>query len=412
MVQTFDAANRLLLASGLALAIAVPVESAYGKNGETVLHAFTEQRDGGFPNAGLLADAQGNLFGTAEGGGGSRNCQNGCGTVFKVAADGTESVLYAFCPVSQCTDGAAPYGGLIEDQSGNLYGTTYLGGAHNCGVVFRLAANGTQSVLHSFCATSRDGAYPLAGLIEDSAGNLYGTTSGGGDYNKCGKIGIGCGTVFKLASDGTETVLYRFHGGKDGANPYADVIMDKAGNLYGTTLLGGERGSGTVFKLAPDGTKTVLSHFGNGLDFSNPHAGLIEDRAGNLYGTSFLGGGYGLGTIFKITPKGGATALHTFTGSDGEYPQSRLLMDEAGNLYGTASRGGAGNSGTIFKLAPDGTETVLYSFCSESNCADGATPVAGLAKDRAGNLYSTTLDGGDAACDNGEGCGTVFKLTK
>ncbi len=139
---------------------------------------------------------------------------------------------------------------------------------------------------------------------------------------------------------------------------------------------------------------------------------MIEDRAGNLYGTTFDGGGYGFGTVFKITPKGKTTALYVFTGSGGEYPDFSLIMDGTGNLYGTTSEGGADNSGTIFKLAPGGTESSLYSFCSKANCTDGATPIAGLTKDKAGNLYGTTLDGGDAGCDSGEGCGTVFKLKR
>ncbi len=205
-------------------------------------------------------------------------------------------------------------------------------------------------------------------------------------------------------------MLYRFKDGTDGANPYADVIMDKTGDLYGTTLFGGAGQSGTVFELAPDGTEFVISDFEKGIVGNSPHAGLIEDKVGNLYGTTFAGGRYGLGTVFKITPKERTTALYNFTGSDGRYPESRLVMDEADNLYGTTSGGGADNLGTIFKLGPDGTESVLYSFCSQTNCTDGSTPAAGLTKDKKGNLYGTTLDGGDTRCDSGEGCGTVFKL--
>jgi len=412
MSRILGVSGKCILRGGLALAMLVPLQSAYAGNSQTVLHAFTLGGDGGFPDSGLLADEQGNLYGTTEWGGDSTNCQNGCGAVFKLAPDGTESVLYSFCPVSKCADGEQPYAGLIEDKSGSLYGTTYLGGADNFGTIFELAPDGTESVLYSFSGSSRDGANPLAGLIVDSAGNLYGTTAGGGHYNDNKCEPGGCGTVFELAPDGTETVLYRFTGGKDGGNPYAGLIMDKAGNLYGTTLFGGPGGSGVVFRLAPDGTETVLSHFKNGIDFDSPHASLIQDKAGNLYGTTFLGGGYGFGSVFKITPKGRAIALHTFTGNDGRYPESPLVVDEAGNLYGTTSEGGADNSGTIFKLDPDGTESVLHSFCSQSNCTDGATPIAGLTKDKAGNLYGTTLDGGDAGCDSGEGCGTVFKLKK
>lgn len=414
MTQTLVTLSRCVLAGGLALAMSAPLESACAKERETVLHAFTEESDGGFPNAGLLADGHGNFYGTTERGGGSTNCQNGCGTVFKLTSGGSESVLHAFG--GSGGDGAYPFAGLISDSAGNLYGTTYRGGdkrkcvqgGPGCGTVFRLAPDGTETILYRFRGGS-DGAYPLASLIADKAGNLYGTTSGGGFAHKCLHMGIGCGTVFRLAPDGTETVLYRFNGGKDGGNPYAEVIMDKAGNLYGTTLFGGMYNSGTVFRLAPDGTKTVLSHFAN-LVGDGPHGGVIEDKAGNLYGTTFDGGGYGFGTVFKITPEGSTTALYTFTGSDGRYPESRLVMDNAGNLYGTTSEGGAGNSGAIFEIAPDGAESVLYSFCSRSNCTDGATPIASLIRDKAGDLYGTALDGGDAGCDSGEGCGVVFRL--
>ncbi len=251
-----------VVAVGLVLALLFPLQSACANNHETVLHAFTEGGDGGFPDAGLLVDEQGNLYGTTVHGGDSTNCQNGCGAVVKLTPGGAELVLYSFCPQSQCADGEQPYAALIEDKAGNLYGTTYLGGAHNLGAVFRLAPDGSESVLYSFSGSSGDGAYPLASLIADSAGNFYGTTSGGGDDHKCKQLGIGCGTVFRLAPDGTETVLYRFNGGKDGANPYAGLIMDKAGNLYGTTLFGGARDSGTAYKLAPDGAESVLSQFG------------------------------------------------------------------------------------------------------------------------------------------------------
>jgi len=410
MTRTSANARRCFLQAGFALAmIAAPQAASAGKV-ETVIHAFKLGGDGGFPYASLLADKQGNFTGTTQWGGTSTQCTNGCGTVFRLTADGAESVLYSFCPASSCADGEQPLAGLIADKAGDLYGTTYLGGAHDLGTVFRLAPDGTESVLWSFGAKSGDGAYPLASLILDGAGNLYGTTSGGGHDGKCRHMGIGCGTVFRLAPDGTEVVLYRFDGKRDGGNPYAELIRDKAGNLYGTTLFGGRGQSGTVFRLAPDGAETVLSHFQNGLDFQSPHGGLIADRAGNLYGTTFLGGGYGMGSVFKITPKGEATALHVFSGGDGEYPESRLVMDAAGNLYGTTSEGGAENDGTVFELAPDGTESVLYSFCGQSKCKDGATPVAGLTKDRAGHLYGTTLDGGDVACDKGEGCGTIFRI--
>ena len=287
-------------------------------------------------------------------------------------------VLYSFCPQSGCADGAQPVAGLIMDAAGNLYGTTRIGGAGvdcggpSCGVVFKLAPDGTQTVLYSFCPQSgcADGAGPRAGLLMDAAGNLYGTTFSGGAQ--------GSGVVFKLAPDGTETVLYSFCSQAnctDGLQPFAGLIMDAAGNLYGTTKVGGTGGTGgafgqgVVFKLAPDGTQTVLYSFcsqANCTDGSTPLAGLIMDAAGNLYGTTVTGGG---------TP-------------NPDLPPP--------------------STGVVFALAPDGTETVLYSFCSQlPNCTDGASPGAGLIMDAAGNLYGTTALGGIAPGNSG----VVFALT-
>ncbi len=256
----------------------------------------------------------------------------------------------------------------------------------------------TESVLHSFTGGSSDGAFPFAGLIADSAGNLYGTTQGGGASNN--------GVVFKLAPGGTETVLHSFTGGSDGSNPlFAGLIADGAGNLYGTTEFGGGTGCGgpgcgVVFKLTPTGSSyTVLHSFAGGSgDGANPYAGLIIDSAGNLYGTTEFGGGPGCGVVFKLAPGGTETVLHTFTGSpnDGAFPTAGLFADSGGNLYGTTAGGGAppppnappcGGSGcgTVFKLAPGGAETVLYTFCRLFNCNDGAGP-SGVIADSAGNL--------------------------
>jgi uncharacterized repeat protein (TIGR03803 family) len=289
---------------------------------ETVLYSFQSgPTDGRAPGAGVIMDASGNLYGTTTVGGIS-NCAPyySCGTVFKLAPDGTETVLYTFCKQTNCTDGANPYGGLIEDGAGNLYGTTSRGGANNDGTVFKVAANGTETVLYSFCsrANCSDGGVPYSGLIQDAGGNFYGTTvSGGSVAGTCRNDG--CGTVFKLAPDGTETVLHAFSGYPgDGRAPYAGVIADSSGNLYGTTYNGGpakkHNGFGVVFELSPSGRETVLKSFSNKarqVDGLLPYAGLFLDGAGNLYGTTVSGGPkctkgvafprFGCGTVFKIS---------------------------------------------------------------------------------------------------------------
>ena len=279
----------------------------------------------------------------------------------------------------------------------------------------------TETVLHSFTGGVGDGIFPFAGLIADSAGNLYGTTNQGGAAND--------GVVFKLSPGGIETVLYSFCGKpgcSDGAGPGAGLIADRHGNLYGTTPGGGAANAGVVFKLSPGGIETVLYSFCGKpgcSDGAGPGAGLIADRLGNLYGTTGGGGGpgcdgLGCGVVFKLSPpippatKWTETVLHSFVGSDGGRPSSGLIADSKGNLYGTTGVGGASDRGVVFKLAPNGTETVLYSFCSLTNCSDGASPLGGLIADSAGNLYGTTNDGGGSGCNYGPGlCGVVFKLS-
>jgi uncharacterized repeat protein (TIGR03803 family) len=369
----------------LCAALAVAAGSASAAPIETVLYSFTGS-DGAKPVAGLIVDSSGNLYGTTvNGGAGPCNNGTGCGVVFKVSPSGTETVLHSFIE----SDGAFPEAGLIADSSGNLYGTTVNGGAGN-GVVFMLSPGGTETVLHSF--TGSDGRNPQAGLIADSAGNFYGTTVNGGASDN--------GVVFKLSPGGIETVLYSFCSKpncSDGANPQAGLLLDSAGNLYGTTEGGGNSSeAGVVFKLSPSGTETVLHSFcslSNCSDGAFPQAGLIVDRAGNLYGTTVngglpLAGTAGAGVVFKLSPRGTETVLYSFcmkpNCSDGASPQSGLIVDRTGNFYGTTYNGGASNSGVVFKLSPSRTETVLYSFTGGS---DGNNPQAGLTADSAGNLY-------------------------
>jgi uncharacterized repeat protein (TIGR03803 family) len=341
---------------------------------------------GASPEAGLVMDGSGNLYGTAYAGGPSN-----AGTVFEIAhGSGTLSVLASF----NGTNGANPSGTMILDGSGNLYGTTVYGGASVFGTVFEVAhGSGTITTLASFNAT--DGAHPRGALIMDSGGNLYGTTNQGG--------GSGVGTVFEVAAgSGTITALASFDK-TDGANPWAGLVMDGSGNLYGTTLGGGANGYGTVFELAAgSGTITTLASFDK-TDGANPYGALVLDGSGNLYGTANQGGSRGDGTVFELAQGSGTiTTLASFSGGNGRYPVAGLVMDASGNLYGTATQGGASNAGTVFEVAKaTGTITALASF----NGTDGANPQGGLLLDSSGNLYGTTAGGGT-------GYGTVFELAQ
>jgi uncharacterized repeat protein (TIGR03803 family) len=412
--------------------------------GYSVLYNFCSApncTDGAVPQAGLIQDAAGNLFGTTTAGGGnlSPSCgSNGCGTVFKLDNTGHEAVLYSFCSAPNCTDGAAPQAGLIQDIAGNLYGTTVVGGAnansncsHGCGTVFKVDNTGHETVLYSFCSVTvdgspcLDGSSPQAGLIQDAAGNFYGTTKFGGTGNG--------GTVFRLDNTGHETVVDGFCAIEpncpDGSSPEAGLIQDAAGNLYGTTSSGGMGfftvGGGTVFKLGA--SSAVLYNFciANGCpDGSVPVAGLIQDAAGNLYGTTSHGGAGGVtglgdgGTVFKVDTAAHHTIIYSFCSAanctDGQLPAAGLIQDAASNLFGTTTAGGgnlnpacgSNGCGTVFKLDNTGHETVLYSFCSATNCTDGAAPQAGLIQDAVGSLYGTTSLGGANAAG-----GTVFKVT-
>jgi uncharacterized repeat protein (TIGR03803 family) len=375
------------------------------------LHRFTGGKDGASPYTALIFDKLGNLYGTTASGG-----ANHAGTVFSLTPTGTggwtESVLYSFTGGG---DGANPYAGLISDSAGNLYGTTANGGSTNCkgcGTVFKLAlkAKGgwTESVLYSFLGRL-DGGYPFAALIFDGAGNLYGTTTGGGPGD-CSVNNIkGCGVIFKLTpgtkGGWTESVLYSFSGGNDGAFPYDALIFDAAGNLYGTTVAGGTGGLGAVFSLTPNSqgwTETVLRNIN-----AEPQAGLIFDSAGNLYGTTVYGA-KGYGTVFELSPTtGGWTyrGVRKFTGKDGATPTATLIFDHSGHLYGTTTAGGAFGNGVVFKLTPNShggwTERVLWDFQGHA----GAHPAAALLLDDAGNLYGTTTGDGKTTF------GSVFEIT-
>ena len=367
---------------GVLLLSAIAMPAAHSQT-LTVLYSFSNPHNGGLPSAGVIRDPSGNLYGTTWLGG-----AYGWGTVFELTSLGKEKVL---CSFTGKRDGGSPViTNLVRDSSGNLYGTTDGGGAHLNGTVFKVTPSGNEVVLYSFGAKANDGGFP-GDLITDASGNFYGATAFGGSW--------GFGTVFEILTHGNETILYNFTGiNGDGGEPDGGLVRDSAGNLYGTTYSGGYLNQGTIFKLEPNGAETILHTFLGGADGSYPY-GLIADAAGNLYGTT---GGASAGTVFKVDPSGTMTVLFTFDGTNGRYPSGRLTLDSIGNLYGTTSQGGSSPRGNVFKLDPAGNETVLYSFTGGK---DGEYPNADpLVMDSAGNLYGATQQGGTF------GHGVVFKL--
>ncbi|HYM77934.1 MAG TPA: choice-of-anchor tandem repeat GloVer-containing protein [Candidatus Dormibacteraeota bacterium] len=400
---------------------------------ETTLYTFAKDANGYNPVASLTFDAAGNLYGTtSEGGNTGTKCSSpGCGVVFQLSPGSggtwTETLLHTF---TGGKDGANPFVGLTADSSGNFYGTTGNGGSTignpaGWGTIFKLSPNSTggwtKTFVHTFTG-GRDGADPYGNLILDSAGNIYGTAHTAGDPS------CFCGLVFKLSpisgAGWKETVLHTFKGA-DGSHPSASLVFDSAGNLYGTTSFGGKGctvgicGSGTAFELSPTSTggwkETVLHYFINQADGGYPASSLVFDAAGNLYGTTTQGGNFsgscfsGCGTVFELSPLStGAwkeTTLHQFTFSDGSQPQAGLVLAPNGNLYGTASQSTAG-CGVVFQLSPASAgswaEATTYNFTCFN---DGASPQATLITDQAGNLYGTTSIGG------ANGAGVVFEIT-
>jgi uncharacterized repeat protein (TIGR03803 family) len=422
--------NALLVTVALILAL---VPGAWAGDKYKLLHAFNGNR-GSSPQASLISDAAGNLYGTTAYGG-----VHFYGTVFKLTPQGdgkwTEKVLHSFNGL----DGCVPVSGLVLDALGNLYGTTQSGGESTyCagdpppgnGTVFELTPGAdrrwTEKVLHRFKNDGKDGHNPAASLTFDAPGNLYGTTEGGG-VNKFG-------AVFELVhgKNGawTEKVLHSF-GGNTGANPRAALIFDTAGNLYGTTLFGGNScplstASGTAFELTPGAkakwiAKTIYTF--KCTDGEMPLAPLIPDGAGNLYGTAYAGGIINeycdtgsCGVVFELTPGArgdwSEKVLHRFkyNGKDGTNPGASLVFDTAGNLYGTTFWGGARHGGIVFELTQDKNgdwnEKVLHTFGLY-----GSQPLSGLTFDAAGNLYGTASEGGNLRGNCPPwGCGVVFEI--
>jgi uncharacterized repeat protein (TIGR03803 family) len=305
----------------------------------TELHKFSGE-DGNNPDSPLLVDKAGDLYGvTARGG---RHCaRNGCGTLFKIAEDGTFTSLYVF----PAHVGKEPIGKLVADKAGNLYGATSGGGRYDSGTIFRLNPDGTLDVLYRF-KRGDDGEGPQ-GIISIGR-DFYGATYLGGN----GCVVPGCGTIFKLTADGKESVIHSFGSGSDGKYPFANLVADAAGNLYGTTVSGGASGYGTIFKIAPDGTETVLYSFPEGVNgAANVDSPLTLDDNGNLYGetTNVVN----CGTVFKLAPDGTRTVLHQFDCvNDGEYPHGGLIWDKKGRLYGVTQYYGPNGAGTVFRLTP------------------------------------------------------------
>jgi uncharacterized repeat protein (TIGR03803 family) len=409
MTRNFPFAIRLLAISAVIVVFAVDGFAA----GQTakVLYRFAGGSDGSDPEAGLVADHNGNLYGTTSTGGDGA-CSGGCGTVFELTPnpDGgwTETRLYTF---TGSNDGAFPGTGVIFDRAGNLYGTTIHGGASGDGVVFRLSPTTqgdpwTQTVLYNFDG-DRDGYYCFGGLVFDAVGNLYGAGFFGGP--------TGNGTIFQLVppvqgAAWSLNVLHVFKGTTDGLDPYGALILDKQSSLYGTTH------DGKVFRLKPPSsgqttrTLQVLYTASDQIDVGS----LLFGKDGVLFGTTGLGGPAHRGKVFQLTPpaaggrKWTATTIYQFSGqTDGEFALNGLIADRSGNLYGATQSGGTSNTGTVFKLSPPATpggtwtETILHSF---SGGSDGADPGAGLIFGRQGALYGTTQGGGTS--NNG----TVFKI--
>jgi uncharacterized repeat protein (TIGR03803 family) len=401
---------------------------------ETVLHSFSGgPYDGALPTASLIQGHDGNLYGATGNGG-----PTGQGTVFKITPGGVETLLYAFA----AGDGNSPQGALTQGTDGNFYGTTSGGGSYFNGTVFKLTPAGVETTLHAFAGGTADGRIPAAGLIQGNDGNLYGTTQFGGTAD--------FGTVFKITPDGVETLLHSFAGGTDGDLPEADLIQGNDGKFYGTTALGGTScNCGTVFTITPAGAETVLYAFtGLSGDASSPKAALVQGSDGNFYGAAAAkvfgvtsagietivysvpnsldqrglsytalvqasdGNFYGMsqtggisdsGFIYRLTPAGVETTLHSFnSGPEGQFPNA-IIQGKDGNLYGTTANGGPLGLGTVFEITLDGVENILHTFSGGST--DGSHPGAPLLHASDGNFYGTTLSGG------ANGYGTVFVIS-
>jgi uncharacterized repeat protein (TIGR03803 family) len=356
----------------------------------TVLHAFRGgSADGATPMAAVLQASDGNFYGTTRLGG------TGAGTIFKMTPAGAFSLVASF---GAATDGAGPRAPLLRTPDGAFYGTTNLGGAQNQGTLYRLAADGILSTLHTFVDDSVDGTFPVAGLVQAADASLFGTTAGTTTFRS-----TTFGTAFKLTADGVFTLLHTFVGGAtDGATPAASLLPTADGNFLGTTAYGGASSEGTVFRMTPTGATSLLHSFSGGAsDGATPNSALVQATDGNVYGTTTYGGRLGFGTIFRLSPAGTVTLLYSFSGGvDGASPTGVIQAND-GNLYGTTSTGGQFNAGTIFRVSLAGALTTVHAF----SAADGGNSVAPLMPGADGLLYGTTAGGGVYPG------GAVFKMT-
>ncbi len=377
----------------------------------TTLQSFNGT-NGAYPNTALVKGrhrlvqhANGNFYGTTPFGG-----ANNYGTVYQLTPGGVLTTLYSFCSVggSACTDGDTPNGALALGSDGNLYGTTFQGGANNEGTVFKITTGGALTTLYSFCSLAgcADGGSPFGALVQGSDGNFYGTTYQGGNSTNDG-------TVFKITPGGSLTTLHSFSG-PDGANPEGDLVQSGwNGNFYGVTFAGGNaQSAGTAFQISSSGALTTIYDFcskTNCNDGSYPQAPLTPDSFGDFYGTTELSGANTYGTLFQINASGGLHTLYHFCAKanciDGAEPAGGPLVGIDGNVYGTTALGGANDGGAVYQFTPWGVLNTLYSFCSLANCADGQSPEAPLAQGTNQNFYGTTAFGG------AYGDGTSFVLS-
>lgn len=387
--------------------LALCVATAIASNAQTFRRlASLDGTNGASPWGDLIQGLDGNLYGATQSGG-----AYSAGTIFQITRGGALTTLYSFCAEVNCPDGSAPNGGLVQSADGTFHGTTSGGGAYQNGTVFSMSPSGALTTLYSFCAEPNcsDGAGPLAGLVQATDGNFYGTTVYGGIT--CGTGGIGglpgepgahgCGTVFRITPGGTLATLHTFctqTGCPDGSSPEG-LVQATDGDLYGITWAGTETNNGTVFKITIGGELTTLHAFSSD-DGSQPMGRLVQATDGNFYGTTMYWGPTRNGTIFRITPGGDLTTLYSFCVTqypcpDGHLDYAGLVQGTDGNLYGTTRYNGAKGYGTVFQVTPSGTLTTLGSFCDQTTiCAYGELPWAGLVQATSGTFYGTAYSGG------------------
>ncbi len=384
-------------------ALAICAATAIAAQGQvfTTLADF-DSKNGEYASGSLVQGVDGNFYGTTAFGGAnnSNGCENiGCGTVFRISSDGKLTTLYSFCSQINCADGQMPFSGLVQGIDGGFYGAALYGGADGYGTVFKVTAEGRLTTLHSFGGA--DGADPEGTLVFYN-GSFYGTTVFGGAFDS--------GTVYKISSTGVLTTLYSLNGTSDGSKPVAGLVQATNGNFFGTTYQGGAFQGGTAYSVTPQGMFRTVHTFCSQsacADGEDPTGTLVQGTDGNLYGTTTAAG---WGTIFRMSLEGTVTTLHYFTLTDGAGPQAGLTAGIDENFYGTTAIGGdltcggGGGCGTIFEITPEGVLTSLHMFDGK----DGAGPMGPLLQSTTGAFYGPTYYGGLDKCN--DGCGTIYTL--